>query len=61
MSLVNEIINSESRRKGGKTLRIGIAADHAGFALKEQFPTDRCVVDHEVRGYGAHALDPGGF
>jgi len=39
-------------------VRIGIAADHAGFALKEQLKKDLSVAGHEVIDYGAHALDP---
>ena len=43
---------------GGKTLRIGIAADHAGLALKEQLKKDLRAAGHEIADYGAHAFDP---
>jgi ribose 5-phosphate isomerase B len=37
---------------------IGIAADHAGFALKGQLQQDLRALSHEVVDYGAHRLDP---
>jgi ribose 5-phosphate isomerase B len=37
-------------------LRIGIAADHAGFALKEQLDKDLRVDGYEVVDYGAYSL-----
>jgi ribose 5-phosphate isomerase B len=39
-------------------MRIGIAADHAGFALKGQLQQDLRASGHEVVDYGAHQLDP---
>jgi ribose 5-phosphate isomerase B len=39
-------------------MRIGIAADHAGFALKGQLQQDLRALGHEVVDYGAHRLDP---
>ncbi len=39
-------------------MRIGIAADHAGFALKEQLDKDLRVAGYEVVDYGAYSLDP---
>jgi ribose 5-phosphate isomerase B len=43
---------------GGKTLRIGMAADHAGLALKEQLKKDLRAAGHEITDYGAYAFDP---
>ncbi|MEI9863943.1 MAG: RpiB/LacA/LacB family sugar-phosphate isomerase [Limisphaerales bacterium] len=42
-----------------KTLRLGIAADHGGFDLKEELVTKLRAVGHEVMDYGAHTLMPG--
>lgn len=39
-------------------MRIGVAADHAGFALKEQLTKELRGVGHEVLDLGAHQLDP---
>jgi len=39
-------------------MRIGLAADHAGFALKGQLQQDLRASGHEVVDYGAHRLDP---
>ncbi|MGQ0694709.1 MAG: RpiB/LacA/LacB family sugar-phosphate isomerase [Nitrospiraceae bacterium] len=39
-------------------MRSGIAADHAGFALKGQLQQDLRASGHEVVDYGAHRLDP---
>ena len=38
-------------------MHIGIAADHAGFALKGQLQQDLQASGHEVVDYGAHRLD----
>ena len=39
-------------------MRIGIAADHAGFSVKEQLKNDLHRAGHEIRDYGADRLDP---
>ncbi len=40
-------------------MRIGIAADHAGFFLKEDLIKDLRKGGHEVTDFGAHSLVPG--
>ncbi|HXH85209.1 MAG TPA: RpiB/LacA/LacB family sugar-phosphate isomerase [Nitrospira sp.] len=37
---------------------IGIAADHAGFTVKEQLEKDLRAAGYEVVDYGAHAFNP---
>ena len=37
---------------------IGIAADHAGFTVKEQLEKDLRAAGYEVVDYGAHAFHP---
>jgi len=39
-------------------MRIGIAADHAGFTVKAQLLLDLRASGHEIVDYGAHHLDP---
>ena len=39
-------------------MRIGIAADHAGFAPKQELIKDLRAAGHEMVDYGAHRLDP---
>jgi len=39
-------------------LRLGIAADHGGFDLKEQMAARLRAAGHEVTDFGAHALSP---
>ena len=39
-------------------MRIGIAADHAGFALKEQLTKALCDSGHEVVDFGPPSLAP---
>jgi len=39
-------------------MRIGIAADHGGFALKERIIMALKSVGHEVTDFGAQQLDP---
>jgi ribose 5-phosphate isomerase B len=39
-------------------MRIGIAADHAGFAVKEQLKNDLHRAGHEIVDFGADRLDP---
>ncbi len=39
-------------------MKIGISADHAGFALKEELTKDLRSAGHEVVDFGAHSLDP---
>ena len=40
-------------------MRVGIAADHGGYALKGQLAEALRRGGHEVLDYGAHQLDPG--
>ena len=40
-------------------MRVGIAADHGGFTLKEQLTTELRSAGHEVVDFGAATLDPG--
>ena len=37
---------------------VGIASDHGGWALKSELETALRAVGHEIRDYGAFALDP---
>ncbi len=39
-------------------MRIAIAADHAGFALKQQIVEELRNVPHQVEDLGAHSTDP---
>jgi ribose 5-phosphate isomerase B len=39
-------------------MHIGIAADHGGFALKEQIATSLKAAGHELIDYGTHELAP---
>lgn len=39
-------------------MRIGIAADHGGFAMKEQMAADLRCAGHDVTDFGARILDP---
>jgi ribose 5-phosphate isomerase B len=39
-------------------MRLGIAADHGGFALKEQLKEELTAQGHEVVDFGAFALAP---
>ena len=40
-------------------MRVGIAADHGGYALKEQVAESLRGSGHEVVDFGSHQLDPG--
>ena len=40
-------------------MRVGIAADHGGFALKSQVAESLRGSGHDVVDFGAHRLDPG--
>ena len=40
-------------------MRVGIATDHGGFALKEELAARLRAAGHEVVDFGAHALTPG--
>ena len=40
-------------------MRVGIAADHGGFALKEQVAESLRASGYEVVDFGAHQLNPG--
>ncbi len=39
-------------------MRIGIATDHGGFALKEEIVAWLAAAHHDVVDFGAHELDP---
>ena len=39
-------------------MRVGIAADHGGFELKEQMKEDLKTLGHEVVDFGAHEYAP---
>ena len=39
-------------------MRVGIAADHGGFALKERLTASLQEQGHELRDFGARRLDP---
>ena len=40
-------------------MRVGIAADHGGFTLKENLATQLRAAGHEVIDFGAHSLSQG--
>jgi ribose 5-phosphate isomerase B len=40
-------------------MRIGLAADHGGFTMKERMAADLRAAGFEVDDFGAHDLDPG--
>ena len=40
-------------------MRIGIATDHGGFALKQELVAHLNKSGHEVIEFGAYSLDPG--
>ena len=40
-------------------MRVGLASDHGGFALKETLAQRLRAAGHDVRDFGARALDPG--
>ena len=40
-------------------MRVGIATDHGGFALKEDLVARLHSAGHEVVDFGGHVLDPG--
>jgi ribose 5-phosphate isomerase B len=40
-------------------MRVGIATDHGGFALKEELVAHLRIQGHEVLDFGAHTLSPG--
>jgi len=39
-------------------MRVGIATDHGGFALKQEFVTHLRAAGHEMVDFGAHSLNP---
>jgi ribose 5-phosphate isomerase B len=43
---------------GGEVMRVGVAADHAGFALKEQLAKALSESGHEVLDFGPSSLTP---
>ena len=40
-------------------MRVGLATDHGGFALKEEMLAQLRAAQHDVVDFGAHALDSG--
>ncbi len=40
-------------------MRLGIAADHGGFELKNRMISDLKAMGHEIVDFGAHELTPG--
>jgi ribose 5-phosphate isomerase B len=40
-------------------MRVGIATDHGGFALKEELVARLQAAGHKVEDFGAHSLAPG--
>jgi ribose 5-phosphate isomerase B len=40
-------------------MRLGIATDHGGFGLKEDFVAQLRAAGHDVVDFGAHSLNPG--
>jgi ribose 5-phosphate isomerase B len=40
-------------------MRVGIASDHGGFALKEQVADKLRGAGYEIEAFGAHQLEPG--
>jgi len=40
-------------------MRVGIATDHGGFALKQELVAQLRAAGHEVVDFGAHRLEPG--
>ena len=40
-------------------MRVGIASDHGGFALKEQVADKLRGAGYEIEDFGAHQLEPG--
>lgn len=40
-------------------MRVGIATDHGGFALKEELITKLQSAGHKIADFGAHILSPG--
>jgi ribose 5-phosphate isomerase B len=40
-------------------MRVGIATDHGGFALKEELVARLQAAGHKVEDFGAHSLQPG--
>jgi ribose 5-phosphate isomerase B len=43
----------------GEPMRVGIATDHGGFALKEELVTQLRAAGHEVFDFGAYNLNQG--
>jgi len=52
-------VERENAERGGKIMRIGIAADHGGFELKVQLTAALKAAGYEVVDFGAHELVTG--
>ena len=50
---------SERIPLGGENMRVGIATDHGGFALKEELVAQLRKAGHEVVDFGANSLNSG--
>lgn len=46
------------RRRGEATMRVGLAADHGGFELKEQLKGEIRSLGHDITDFGAYEYDP---
>jgi ribose 5-phosphate isomerase B len=46
-------------REGTRVMRVGIATDHGGFALKKELAARLRNAGHEIVDFGAHNLTPG--
>jgi ribose 5-phosphate isomerase B len=51
--------NSPLHTKKADIMRVGIATDHRGFALKEELVANLLTAGYEVVDYGAAALTSG--
>ncbi len=43
----------------GNIMRIGLAADHGGFGLKQELSTRLKAAGHDLVDFGAYSLEPG--
>lgn len=50
-------VNRENTDRRGEMMRIGFAADHGGFELKERLIFALRAAGHEVTDFGAHKMD----
>jgi ribose 5-phosphate isomerase B len=59
MRIVADLMGQEQAvaKTGEPAMRIGIASDHGGFALKTEIAAKLAGEGHELVDFGAHALD----